>query len=86
MLYNEQASGRMDFTPEEIEAGKLTTFVNFLMSMGCEIRLATDGYCYAVEYIESFYRDEGLEFTIVDHGQENLYKHKEEENGAEFSS
>ena len=79
MLYNENVSGKMDFTPEEIADGKLTTFVNFLMSMGCEIRLATDGYCYVVEYLDSTKKEEGVEFSIVDYSQSDFGEQKYEE-------
>ena len=80
MLYNENVSGKMDFTPKEMDEGRLTTFVNFLISMGCEIRLATDGYCYIVEYLEPTKKEYGVEFSIVDYSQSDLIGKKTRKN------
>ena len=63
-MYSENVCGKMDFTPEEVEEGKLCEFVKYLISMHCEIRLWTDDYCYIVEYIQRHRKEDGYEFIL----------------------
>ena len=65
MLYSENVCGSMEFTPTEIENDKMTEFINYLISMNCEIRLWTDGYCYVVEYLQPHRTEDGWHFRAV---------------------
>jgi len=58
--------GKMSFTPEEVEDGKLQRFVKSLMEMNSAIHLWTDGYVWVVEYIQDINVESGIQFVAID--------------------
>lgn len=70
-MYADGVCGEMDFTPDDIKAGKHIEFIKFLMKQNCEIRLWTDGYCYVVEYLQQCRTDSGDHFVLNSELEEN---------------
>ncbi len=77
----------MDFTPEEVAAGRLGDWVNFLLKdnekcyniKGCdsfnEIHITTDGYCTIVEWIPQVfnYTIDGFKYVGEEYEVVHMY-------------
>lgn len=64
--------GSMAFAPEEVEKGQMDMFVKVLRDLGCEMRIWTDGYCWVVDYLQAWRREEGYEFITREEMDEAL--------------
>lgn len=63
-MKDKSLDGSMAFTPEDVERGSFTKFVNLLCKMDYEFRVWSDGYCRIVDYISRSRAEYGEHFEI----------------------
>lgn len=64
--------GSLAFVSKEVENGQMDKFISVLRDLGCEMRIWTDGYCWVVDYLEAWRREEGYEFITKEEMDEAL--------------
>lgn len=64
--------GSMEFIPDEVKAGQMDKFISVLRELGCEMRIWTDGYCWIVDYLQAWRKEEGYEFITKEEMDEAL--------------